>query len=88
MPLVTTQKILLLSELLHHIFICEVLDEENSLELCPGHPLKVHLVRVLHVPSSHQFADIFTKGLPAALFQDFVSSLNFRRSTVSTAGGC
>ena len=25
-------------------------------------------VRVLHVPSSSQYADIFTKGLPTALF--------------------
>ena len=32
-------------------------------------------VRVLHVPSSSQFADIFTKGLPTALFQEFRSSL-------------
>ena len=28
-------------------------------------------VRVLHVPSSSQFADIFTKGLPSPLFLDF-----------------
>ncbi|PNX57212.1 hypothetical protein L195_g050287, partial [Trifolium pratense] len=28
-------------------------------------------VRVLHVPSRHQIADIFTKGLPLILFQDF-----------------
>ncbi|GKF34143.1 hypothetical protein Tco_0107343 [Tanacetum coccineum] len=26
-------------------------------------------VRVLHVPSRYQFADIFTKGLPSALFE-------------------
>ncbi|XP_012845859.1 PREDICTED: uncharacterized protein LOC105965858 [Erythranthe guttata] len=32
-------------------------------------------VRVLHVPSAYQFADIFTKGLPTQLFQQFVSSL-------------
>uniref|UniRef100_A0A1J3JIQ3 Putative mitochondrial protein n=1 Tax=Noccaea caerulescens TaxID=107243 RepID=A0A1J3JIQ3_NOCCA len=37
-------------------------------------------VRVLHVPSSHQYADIFTKGLPTALFNDFKSSLNVRHS--------
>lgn len=43
-------------------------------------------VRVLHVPSSHQFADIFTKGLPSSLFQDFVASLNVRPSSVSTVG--
>jgi hypothetical protein len=28
-------------------------------------------IRVLHVPSSHQFPDILTKGLPTALFQEF-----------------
>ncbi|GJY17036.1 ribonuclease H-like domain-containing protein [Tanacetum coccineum] len=28
-------------------------------------------VRVLHVPSRYQYADIFTKGLPSALFEDF-----------------
>jgi hypothetical protein len=27
-------------------------------------------VWVLHVPSSHQFADIMTKGLPVQLFTD------------------
>jgi len=32
-------------------------------------------VRVLHVPSSRQFADIMTKGLPVQLFTDFRSSL-------------
>ncbi|GJT65598.1 retrovirus-related pol polyprotein from transposon TNT 1-94 [Tanacetum coccineum] len=33
-------------------------------------------VRVLHVPSRFQYADIFTKGLPTALFLEFRSSLN------------
>ncbi|GKC83394.1 ribonuclease H-like domain-containing protein [Tanacetum coccineum] len=28
-------------------------------------------VRVLHVHSRYQFADIFTKGLPSALFEEF-----------------
>ncbi|GJS20531.1 ribonuclease H-like domain-containing protein [Tanacetum coccineum] len=28
-------------------------------------------VRVFHVPSRYQYADIFTKGLPSALFEDF-----------------
>lgn len=45
-------------------------------------------VRVLHVPSQHQFADIFTKGLPTALFREFVSILNVRPAPVSTEGGC
>ncbi|GKB33758.1 NBS-containing resistance-like protein [Tanacetum coccineum] len=43
-------------------------------------------VRVLHIPSRFQYADIFTKGLPSALFCDFRSSLNVRRSLVLTAG--
>ncbi|GJX61574.1 ribonuclease H-like domain-containing protein [Tanacetum coccineum] len=36
-------------------------------------------VRVLHVPSRFQYADIFTKGLPSALFEDFRSSLSVIR---------
>jgi hypothetical protein len=37
-------------------------------------------VRVLHVPTTSQYADVFTKGLPTSLFQEFRSSL-----TVSSA---
>jgi hypothetical protein len=33
-------------------------------------------VRVLSVPTTLQFADIFTKGLPSSVFLDFRSSLN------------
>ncbi|GJU60434.1 ribonuclease H-like domain-containing protein, partial [Tanacetum coccineum] len=33
-------------------------------------------VRVPHVPSRYQFADIFTKRLPSALFEEFRSSLS------------
>jgi hypothetical protein len=33
-------------------------------------------VRVLHVPTTSQFADIFTKGLPSSVFSKFRSSLN------------
>ncbi|GJX61520.1 ribonuclease H-like domain-containing protein [Tanacetum coccineum] len=43
-------------------------------------------VRVLHVPSRFNFADIFTKGLPTALFIDFCYSLNVRRPPAHTAG--
>ena len=43
-------------------------------------------VHVLHVPSRFQIANIFTKGLPRALFEDFRSSLNIRPPVVSTAG--
>lgn len=44
-------------------------------------------VRVLHVPSAHQFADIFTKGLPAQLFLDFRNSLGICETPAQTAGG-
>jgi hypothetical protein len=43
-------------------------------------------VRVLHVSSSRQFADILTKGLPSPLFLDFWSNLNVRSPPVVTAG--
>jgi hypothetical protein len=33
-------------------------------------------VRVLHVPTTSQFADIFTKGLPSSTFSEFRSNLN------------
>jgi hypothetical protein len=33
-------------------------------------------VCVLHVPTTSQFADIFTKGLPSSVFNEFRSSLN------------
>jgi hypothetical protein len=38
-------------------------------------------IRVLHVPSTSQYADVFTKGLPTSIFIEFCSSLN-----VSTLG--
>jgi hypothetical protein len=44
-------------------------------------------VRVLHVPTSSQFADIFTKGLPSTVFAEFRSSMNIRPADVPTAGG-
>ncbi|GJY89261.1 ribonuclease H-like domain-containing protein [Tanacetum coccineum] len=43
-------------------------------------------VRVLHVPSRFQYADIFTKGLPSALFEDFRSSLSVRPPPAPTPG--
>ncbi|WVZ70814.1 hypothetical protein U9M48_019451 [Paspalum notatum var. saurae] len=33
-------------------------------------------LRVLHVPTSSQYSDIFTKGLPSSVFLEFRSSLN------------
>jgi len=35
-------------------------------------------VKVLHVPTSSRYADIFTKGLPSTVFVEFRSSLNVR----------
>ncbi|KAJ9540986.1 LOW QUALITY PROTEIN: hypothetical protein OSB04_027492 [Centaurea solstitialis] len=43
-------------------------------------------VRVLHVPSAYQYADIFTKGLPTSLFLDFRDSLNIRLPPDQTTG--
>jgi hypothetical protein len=45
-------------------------------------------IRVLHVPTTSQFADIFTKGLPTSVFADFRSSLNVWAPDDSTAGSC
>ncbi|XP_071704937.1 uncharacterized mitochondrial protein AtMg00810-like [Rutidosis leptorrhynchoides] len=47
--------------------------------------LKCH-VRVLHVLSQYQFADIFTKSLPTALFDEFRSILSVRPAPATTAG--
>jgi hypothetical protein len=33
-------------------------------------------VRILHVPTTSQFTDVFTKGLPSSMFEEFRSSLN------------
>ncbi|GJV19070.1 ribonuclease H-like domain-containing protein [Tanacetum coccineum] len=43
-------------------------------------------VRVLHVPSRYQYADIFTNGLPSALFEEFRLSLSLRPPPAPTAG--
>ncbi|GJS24176.1 ribonuclease H-like domain-containing protein, partial [Tanacetum coccineum] len=45
-------------------------------------------VRVLHVPSRYQYVDIFTKGFPSALFEEFRSSLSVRCSPAPTAEEC
>ena len=45
-------------------------------------------VRVLHVPTSSQYTDIFTKGLPSSVFTEFRSSLNVRAADDQTAGAC
>ncbi|GJW54925.1 ribonuclease H-like domain-containing protein [Tanacetum coccineum] len=49
--------------------------------LLPAH------VRVLHVPSHFQYVDIFTKGLPTALFKDFFSSLSVCPPLAQSVGG-
>ena len=43
-------------------------------------------VEVLHVSSRYQIADIFTKGLPQVLFDDFRSSFRVRKPFDLTAG--
>nr|GEY50361.1 ribonuclease H-like domain-containing protein [Tanacetum cinerariifolium] len=45
-------------------------------------------VRVLHVPSRYQYADIFTKCLPTTLFGEFRSSLSVRCPLAQTAKEC
>jgi len=44
-------------------------------------------VRVLHVPTTSQFADIFTKGLPSLTFAEFHSSLNITSGYLHLWGG-
>ncbi|GJU09762.1 ribonuclease H-like domain-containing protein [Tanacetum coccineum] len=45
-------------------------------------------VRVLHVPSRYQFANIFTKGLTSALLEEFRTSLSVQCPPAPTAGEC
>lgn len=45
--------------------------------------------RVLHVPSSQQFADVMTKGLNSSMFLDFRNSLCVsHKDDAHTEGGC
>lgn len=44
--------------------------------------------RVLHIPSSSQFADLFTKGLPSPVFHEFHSILYVLPNGVPDEGGC
>ncbi|GJY74179.1 ribonuclease H-like domain-containing protein [Tanacetum coccineum] len=48
----------------------------------------VSAVRVLHVPSRYQYADIFTNGLPLALFEEFRTSLSVWCLPAPTAKEC
>lgn len=43
-------------------------------------------LRVAHVPSARQLADVFTKGLPSALSFDFRDSLSVTEGDVRTEG--
>jgi hypothetical protein len=43
-------------------------------------------VRVLHIPTTSQFTDIFTKGLPYSVFNEFRSNVNICSGGVVTAG--
>ena len=40
--------------------------------------------KVLHIPTTSQFADIFTKGLRGSVFDKFRSSLNVSSVAAST----
>jgi hypothetical protein len=44
-------------------------------------------VRVLHVPPSSRYADIFTKGIPHVLFTEFRSNLHVASLPGSDCGG-
>jgi hypothetical protein len=43
-------------------------------------------LRVLHVPTGEQYADVMTKGLPMTKFEAFRSSLCVVPTTLQTAG--
>jgi hypothetical protein len=45
-------------------------------------------IRVAHIPTTQQLADIFTKGLPTAVYNDFRRSLCIDIGDVASAGGC
>nr|GEV74886.1 ribonuclease H-like domain-containing protein [Tanacetum cinerariifolium] len=46
------------------------------------------LVRVLYVPSHYHYADIFTKGLPSILFEEFCTRLSIWCPSYLTAEEC
>jgi hypothetical protein len=55
------------------------------------HFLREHVTigdfHVLHIPTTSQFADVFTKGMSSSVFNEFRSSLNVCSTDVSI-GGC
>nr|GEV54533.1 ribonuclease H-like domain-containing protein [Tanacetum cinerariifolium] len=69
---------------------CELHTSLSSATLvyCDNDLVAAGQVRVLHVPFRYQYADVFTKGLPTALFEEFRSSLSVRCPPAQTAGEC
>ncbi|GJX93158.1 ribonuclease H-like domain-containing protein [Tanacetum coccineum] len=61
---------------------------ELHIPLSPAMLVYCDNVRVLHVPSRYQYANIFTKGLPSALFEEFRSILSVVCLLAPTAGEC
>lgn len=51
-------------------------------------PDSIVQVHVLHVPSTHHFACIFTEGLLTQLFTDFRNSLSIQQSLAQLEGEC
>lgn len=43
-------------------------------------------IRVVHIPSSLQLVDIFTKGLPTSIFTEFHSNFSMRSPLPMTVG--
>jgi hypothetical protein len=50
--------------------------------------IDLHFVREKVVPTTSQYPDIFTKGLPSSIFREFRSSLNVRGAADPTARAC
>ncbi|GJV61403.1 ribonuclease H-like domain-containing protein [Tanacetum coccineum] len=69
-----------------HLDISYVVQHELHAPLTTTTLVYCDNVRVLHVPSQFQYADIFTKGLLSALFCDFRSSLNVQSPPVTIVG--
>ncbi|KAJ9567010.1 hypothetical protein OSB04_002976, partial [Centaurea solstitialis] len=51
-----------------------------------GGQVRIGTIRVLHVPTKHQYVVIFTKGLLGHIFTHFQSSLSVRRPIASFKG--
>ncbi|GJT94426.1 hybrid signal transduction histidine kinase M [Tanacetum coccineum] len=71
---------------LHSLLFTATLIYCNNIDIHFVHDIvTVGTVRVLHVPSRFQYANIFTKGLPSALFEEFCSSLSIWPPPAPTA---